>query len=169
MLINHFIHIKLFFCKKHITPIINVIFAQKNTYTMVDALDIKIIELLKVNSRSSYVDIGREVGLTASSVRERIIRLEDTGVIKKYSIVIDHSKLGYNLQAFVLMNLFPGNLKTFLAIIKTFKEVHECYRITGAQNLQLKVLLRDQNRLTEFLDKLSVYGDTTTLLILTEV
>lgn len=136
---------------------------------MVDALDLKIIKLLKVNSRSSYVDIGREVGLTASSVRERIIRLEDTGVIKKYSIVIDQSKLGYNLEAFILMNLYSGNLKTFLAIIKNFKEIHECYRITGVQNLQLKVLLRDQTHLLEFLDRLMVYGDTTTHLILSEV
>lgn len=136
---------------------------------MVDALDLKIIKLLKVNSRSSYVDIGREVGLTASSVRERIIRLEDTDVIKKYSIVIDQSKLGYNLEAFILMNLYSGNLKTFLAIIKNFKEIHECYRITGVQNLQLKVLLRDQTHLLEFLDRLMVYGDTTTHLILSEV
>lgn len=136
---------------------------------MVDTLDIKIINLLKLNSRSSYVDIGRNIGLTASSVRERIIRLEDTGVIKKYSIDIDQSKLGYNLEAFILMNLFSRKLKTFLAIVRDFEEIRECYRITGVQNLQLKVLLRDQAHLSELLDKLMDYGDTTTHLILSEV
>lgn len=136
---------------------------------MVDNLDLKIIDLLKINSRSSYVDIGRQVGLTASSVRERIIRLEDTGVIKKYSIVVDQSKLGYNLEAFILMDLFSQKLKSFLAIVRDFEEIHECYRITGVQNLQLKVILRDQAHLQELLDKLMVHGDTTTLLILSEV
>lgn len=136
---------------------------------MVDTLDKKIIDLLKINSRSSYVVIGRKIGLTASSVRERIIRLEDTGVITKYSVVIDQTKLGFKLEAFILMNLYSKNLKTFLGIVKNFKEIHECYRITGVQNLQLKVLLRDQAHLLELLDKLMVYGDTTTLLILTDV
>jgi Lrp/AsnC family leucine-responsive transcriptional regulator len=39
---------------------------------MVDALDLKIIEKLKINSRVSYVDIGKQIGLSPSSVRERI-------------------------------------------------------------------------------------------------
>ncbi len=136
---------------------------------MIDDLDEKIIDLLKVNARLSYADIGRQIYLTASSVRERIRRLEDEGVIIKYSVVLDQSKLGYNMEAFILINLYSGNLKSFLNIVNKIEEVQQCYRITGAQNVQLKVILRDQVHLQELLDKLMVYGDTTTHLVLTEI
>lgn len=136
---------------------------------MPDALDTKIIDLLKVNARTSYADIGRRVNLTPSSVRERILRLEDEGVISKYSVELNHSKLGYNLEAFILINLYSGNFKPFLNLVKSIEEVQQCWRITGAHNLQLKVLLRDQVHLQHLLDKLMVYGDTTTLLILSEI
>jgi Lrp/AsnC family leucine-responsive transcriptional regulator len=73
------------------------------------------------------------------------------------------------MQAYIMINLFSGNLKSFLAIVKGIEEVQQCCRITGSQNVQLKVLLRDQTHLLELLDKLLVYGDTTTHLILSEV
>lgn len=136
---------------------------------MADNIDKKIIGLLKVNGRISYADIGRQINLTASSVRERILRLEERGVIKRYCVELDHTMLGYNIEAFILINLYAGNLKKFLSIVKDFKEVQQCYRITGAQNLQMRVLLRDQVHLQEFLDKLMDYGDTTTHLIFSEV
>lgn len=136
---------------------------------MTDVLDTKILDILKANARASYANIGRQVNLTASSVRERILRLEDEGLITKYTVELNQSRLGYNLEAFILINLYTGNLKPFLSIVKNFKEVQQCYRITGAHNLQLKVLLRDQAHLVQLLDKLMVYGDTTTLLILAEV
>jgi len=144
-------------------------FKYKYNYSMLDVTDTKIIELLKVNARISYADIGRQINLTASSVRERILRLEDEGVISKYTVELNHSKLGYNLEAFILINLYSGNLKPFLKIVKSIEEVQHCYRITGAHNLQLKVLLRDQAHLQELLDKLMDYGDTTTHLIFSEV
>lgn len=136
---------------------------------MIDVLDKKIIELLKENARKSYAEIGRKVHLTASSVRERIRRLEDDGVITKYSVVLDQSKLGYNMEVFIMLNLYSGNLKSFLAVVQGIKEVQQCYRITGNQNVQMKVLLHDQGHLQELLDKLMVYGDTTTHLVLSEV
>ena len=59
---------------------------------MVDDTDLKLLEILKENSRLSFADLGRKINLSPSSVRERVQKMEDEGVIKKYNIEIDNKK-----------------------------------------------------------------------------
>lgn len=136
---------------------------------MLDEFNIKIIEFLKKNARASYAEIGREIHLSPSSVRERVQYLIDTGIIKNFSVEIDQTQMGYGLKAFILLKLFSGKLMNFISIANQFKEVQHCYRITGNQNVLLIVRLKDQKHLQGFLDIIMVYGDTTTYLVLSEV
>ena len=136
---------------------------------MLDEFNIKIIELLKKNARASYAEIGREIHLSPSSVRERVQYLIDTGIIKGFNVEIDQTQLGFGLQAFILIKLFSGKLKNFISIANEFKEVQHCYRITGNQNVMLRVILKDQKHLQDFLDIIMVYGDTTTYMVLSEI
>jgi Lrp/AsnC family transcriptional regulator, leucine-responsive regulatory protein len=136
---------------------------------MLDALDQSLLDLLKYNSRLSFADLGRKINLSPSAVRERVQRLEDSGIIKKYNLVIDTKKLGYGLEAFILLKVFPGQLKNVIEKITDFPEVTEAHRITGEHNLHLKVLLKDQLCLQHLLDKLMVFGTTNTFLILSEL
>ncbi|WP_343851011.1 Lrp/AsnC family transcriptional regulator, partial [Algoriphagus jejuensis] len=62
---------------------------------MADTLDLKILTELRQNSRASFAELGRTVGLSPSSVRERIQRMEISGLIKKYSIEIDYAHLRF--------------------------------------------------------------------------
>jgi Lrp/AsnC family leucine-responsive transcriptional regulator len=71
---------------------------------MVDALDLKIIEKLKL----------KQIGLSPSSVRERIQKLEDSEVIKGYQLKLNNQKLGFGLEVFIMFKLFSGKLKTFV-------------------------------------------------------
>lgn len=136
---------------------------------MLDEFHHKIIDLLKKDSRMSYAEIGRLIHLSPSSVRERVQYLIDTGYIKSFSIEIDPAKLGFELEAFITIKLFSGKLKKFISIVNEFKEVQHSYRITGAQNILLKVLFKDQKHLQNFLDVINVYGDTTTFMVLSEI
>jgi len=136
---------------------------------MLDKFDNKILGLLNENARESYAEIGRKIGLSASSVRERIQRLTDNGVIKKYTIDLDQSRLGHDLEAFVLIKLFTGKLKPFIVIVNQVKGVEKSYRVTGNQNVLMKVALKDHKQLQEFLDKIMAFGDTTTYLVLSEI
>lgn len=136
---------------------------------MVDTIDLKLLELLKENSRLSFADLGRKIDLSPSAVRERIQKMEDSGVILKYGIQMDNRKLGYELEAFILLKVFPGQLKNVIAKLGDFPEIKEAHRITGEHNLHLKVLLKDQLDLQQLLDKLMVFGDTNTCLVLSEV
>lgn len=136
---------------------------------MLDKFDKKILSLLDENGRASYAEIGRKIGLSASWVRERMQRLTDEGVIKKFTIDVDQSFLGNNLEAFVLIKLFTGKLKPFIAAVNNFEGVIKSYRITGDQNVLMKVALKDHKHLQDFFDKIMAFGDTTTYVVLSEI
>jgi Lrp/AsnC family leucine-responsive transcriptional regulator len=136
---------------------------------MVDTIDEQILDILKDNSRLSFADLGRKINLSPSAVRERVQKMEDSGVIQKYDIQIDNKKLGYDLEAFILLKVFPGQLIHILKIIKNFPEVKEAHRITGNQNIHLRVVVKNQLHLQKLIDQLMIHGDTNTFLILSEV
>lgn len=136
---------------------------------MVDTVDLKIIESLKVNSRTSFVEIGKQVGLSPSSVRERVQKLEDTEVIKGYNVQLDNRKLGFGLEVFIMFKLFSGKLKIFCEQLEQFPEIAEVFRITGTHNIFMKVILVDQLHLQQFIDRLLLYGEPTTHLILSDL
>lgn len=136
---------------------------------MVDSIDHKLINVLKENSRLSFAEIGRKINLSPSAVRERVQKLEVSGIIKKYTIELNHPSLGYDIEAFILLKVFQGRLKQTIADITAFPEVVEAHRITGSENIHLKVLLPNQLSLQKLLDKLMIYGDTNTFLILSKL
>ncbi len=124
---------------------------------------------LQENARASYADIGRKVGLTSPAVAERIKKMEDLGIIEGYNVNISYSQLGYQLTAMVTLRAFVGKLKPFLEQVKTFEEVRNCYRITGNENILMEVVIRDQKHLETFIDKLIVYGEARTHIVLSNV
>lgn len=136
---------------------------------MVDALNLKIIESLKVNSRISFVDIGKNIGLSPSSVRERVQKLEDGGVIEGYKVQLNNKKLGFGLEVFIMFKLFSTKLSIFCEDLNQFPEINEAHRITGTHNIFMKVVLIDQLHLQKFIDRLLVYGEPTTHLILSNL
>ena len=136
---------------------------------MVDDLDNKLLDILKDNSRLSFANLGRKINLSPSAVRERVQKLEELGIIKKYTLQLDNKKLGNDLEAFILLKVFPGQLKHILKKINSFKEIKEAHRITGSQNIHLKVVVKNQLSLQKLLDELMNFSDTNTFLILSEV
>lgn len=136
---------------------------------MVDPIDIKILELLRINSRASFSEISKKVFLSPSSVRERVKKMEDNGVIKRYSLEVDHSLIGNNLEVFIMLKIFSGKFKTVISQINSYPEVQEAFRITGQQNIHMRVALKNQLHLQQFIDKLISYGEPTTHLILSEL
>lgn len=136
---------------------------------MVDTIDLKIIDCLKLNARSSFVEIGKQVGLSPSSVRERVQKLEENEVITGYQVQLNPAKLGFGLEVFIMYKLFSGKLMIFCADLALFPEIYEIHRITGTHNIFMKVILRDQMHLQQFIDRLLGYGEPTTHLILSDL
>lgn len=135
----------------------------------IDNLNWKILEALQQNARQSFAEIGRTVGLTSPAVAERVKRMEDIGIIKGYKAEVSYHKTGHQLKAVITLRAFMGRLKPFLEKVKEFKEVINCYRITGNENIIMEVVLYDQAHLEEFIDKVITYGETRTHIILSNV
>lgn len=136
---------------------------------MVDEIDFKIIDVLKTNSRLSYAEIGKQISLSPSSVRERVKKMEDSGLIKGYTLQLNQSLMGNNLEAFIMLKIFSGRLKAALVEIESYPEVKEAFRITGQHNLYIRIALKDQLHLQKFIDKLVNFGEPTTHLILSRI
>lgn len=135
----------------------------------VDELSLKILKCLQKNARITFVEIGREVGLTSPAVAERVKKMEDVGIIESYKTIVSHTQLGFQLKAMITVRAFVGKLKPFLDVVNTFDEVLNCYRITGNENIIMEVVLKDQFHLEKFIDKLITYGETRTHIVLSDV
>jgi DNA-binding Lrp family transcriptional regulator len=73
-----------------------------------DGTDLRILAELVENSKSSYVEIGRRLGLHPNVVAYRVNRMEESGIIREYTAHVDYSKLGLSEQVFVAAN-FPNS------------------------------------------------------------
>ncbi len=125
-----------------------------------------ILACLQENARASFADIGREVGLSAPAVAERMIKLEDAGIIQGYRIEVDYEKTGYALKAFITFTAHSGKFISFLNYIEKLDEVLECHRVTGNYCIFMKVVVENSGHLQQLLASMMEYGETTTSVIL---
>jgi Lrp/AsnC family leucine-responsive transcriptional regulator len=130
-----------------------------------DARNIALLALLRDDPRLSTSELARRVGLSAPAVRERILRLEESGIIRGYRLELDPAALGYPVAALVRVRPAPGQLPRLAELIRSMAEVVECHRVTGEDCFVLKVHLRSIDELDKVLDQLLVYGQTTTSII----
>lgn len=134
-----------------------------------DTLNWDILNVLQENSRASFAEIGRQVGLTPPAVAERVKKMEDTGILEGYRAHLSYSELGFQMKAIITLRAFMGKLKPFLKMVSGLEEVVNCYRITGNENIIMEVVLRDQLHLEQFIDKLIQYGETRTHIVLSDI
>src|SRR6476620_2592878 len=105
--------------------------------SIVEDLDRRIVALLRSDGRMSYSDLGKAMGLSTSAVHQRVRRLEERGVIKGYTAVVDHTALGLPLTAFISITPLdpaapddipdrlrtPGDLEVLLARVRAAANV----------------------------------------------
>lgn len=134
-----------------------------------DSLSWEILKCLQKNARMPNTQIGKEVGISSPAVSERIKKMEDSGVIEGYFTLVSPYEAGYQLKAIITLRAFMGKMKPFMEIVKSYEEVINCYRITGNENFVMEVVLKNQKHLESFIDRLIVYGETKTQIVLSHV
>lgn len=118
-----------------------------------DRADCAILRILQENARESFAEIGKQVGLSATSVAERIRRLETAGAIERYGAQLNAAKLGYPVTAFVLARP-NGPDARFVKVARERPEILECYRVTGEFSFIARAVLKDVAHLEALLDHL---------------
>jgi DNA-binding Lrp family transcriptional regulator len=131
--------------------------------THLDAIDIKILDLLQENGQITTKKIAETINLSATAVFERIKKLEKNGFIKKYVALLNEHKLGLKQVIFIHLTLKEHTrsyLEKFVNEVKEFPEVLECYRVSGNFDFLIKVLVEDiHNYETFILTKLSLLSN----------
>lgn len=134
-----------------------------------DATDRAIVAALQRDARATFAEVGRAVGLAASTVHERVRKLERAGVVRGYRAEIDPEAMGLFVTALVsVMPLDPKQPDDLPERVREFDEVEDCHSVAGAENYVLKVRTRTTSDLEDFLrrlrEKAEVHTRTTVVL-----
>ncbi|MFW9921302.1 MAG: Lrp/AsnC family transcriptional regulator [Candidatus Thorarchaeota archaeon] len=117
----------------------------------VDDNDKIIIDMLRENARSSLRDIAKIVEMSPSSVRNRIEKLIDRGLIKRFTIDVDYRKMGYDIQVIVLITSRPGSSENLYKSLQSFEQISRVYWTSGPANFVCLVRVHDMHELSRFL------------------
>ncbi len=130
-----------------------------------DEVDLRLLQVLGEDPRLSTAALARQVGMSAPAVRERVTRLEDSGVIRGYRLDVDPAALGLPVAAWVRLRPGPGQLARIIDLADRVPEVSECYRISGEDCFLMRVHVSSIEALEVVLDRFLMHGQTTSSFI----
>lgn len=138
-----------------------------------DGIDIKLVSLLQGSGRISQNELAHAVGLSAPAVAERIRKLEDRGVIRQYTAIIDPHTLGLDVTAFISVVINGSKYyPVFAQRVTERPEVLECHSVTGQGSHLLKIRTDTTTSLERLLSDIQAWPgvqSTTTSVVLSTV
>lgn len=106
-----------------------------------DYIDYKILKELKANAREKASVISEKIGLSVSTVIDRIRKMEDSGIISGYTVEINQKKTGNDMTALMEVSLeHPKYYDEFTEMIRNNPNIVDCYYLTGEFDFILKVI-----------------------------
>jgi len=120
-----------------------------------DQTDLRLLEALQRNARSTYAELGALVNLKPPAIHDRVKRLESRGFVRRYAAQLDAQRVGYELTAFVSAFCAPDlDYDAFTAAVEAFPEIIEIHSVAGDETYLLKVVTRSTSHLDDFLTRL---------------
>ena len=119
-----------------------------------DPIDRKIVALLEKDARLTYGEVGKRVGLAASSVHDRVRKLEKSGLLRGYRADVDFAAVGLPITAFVSLALRPSSPADIPARVAEFPLVESVYSVAGDNSYVLVVRAPSTTALEDLLDAL---------------
>jgi Lrp/AsnC family leucine-responsive transcriptional regulator len=132
---------------------------------LLDRRNVELLNRLQRDPRIGIAELARQVGMSAPAVRERILRLEEVGIIRGYRLELDPVALGYPVSAYVRVRPAPGQLPKVVDLARSLPQVVECHRVTGEDCFVVRIHLPSIDDLDRLLDQFLAYGQTTTSII----
>ncbi|MBD9369900.1 Lrp/AsnC family transcriptional regulator [Xanthomonas sp. XNM01] len=122
-----------------------------------DSFDVRILEALQVQGDMTMAELSERVHLSHSQCSRRVKQLRDTGLIRRFAAILDATRLGLHLKAYITVTL-KHNSQTatdFRALIRDTAEILECTMVTGDGDFLLKAYTRDLPHFRDLLDRLA--------------
>ncbi|MEA1902367.1 MAG: Lrp/AsnC family transcriptional regulator [Actinomycetota bacterium] len=127
---------------------------ESSVQTSLDETDKAILRYLQADGRMSNAEVARRVGLSSPATHARVKRLEDAGVIRQYSTLLDREMIGFDMVCFISVSLQLHQFEAverFKELVQDMPEVLECHHITGKFDYLLKAVFRNRNELQQFI------------------
>lgn len=137
---------------------------------MLDQTDIRIIEQLKQNGRASMREIAENIGVAPSTVSGRFQKLEDEGIIKGFSPIIDYEKTGFSLTTVLEIRAAADTIPEVAEKLQSRNQVISFFEVTGTTDMILIGKFLDREDLNSFvknLQKTEGVNSTETHIVLT--
>ena len=139
---------------------------------IMDSTDTRILSILQDDSRKSFVELAEELGLSETAVRNRVSKLIEKGVIKRFTIQLDLDKIGKPISSIICVRI-GGEIGPIAASgLMDIEAITEIYTVTGEYDLILKILcksIEDLERVVEKIRALDFTKETNTFVILHKV
>lgn len=137
-----------------------------------DEIDLRILGSILKDARKSYRKIADDINVSPPTVLSRVQKLEKGRIIKSYSAVLDHEKLGYDLTAVIEVTAVKGKITEVQKHISKFPNVCAVYDITGLTDMIIVAKFKNREELSNFVKKdmsLSYIERTNTHMVLITV
>src|ERR1700756_1465367 len=130
-----------------------------------DPRDLAILKCLQSDPRLGISELARQVELSAPTVRDRLQRLLDAGVMRRWWMEIDPRALGYPVCVYIRVRPMPGQLNKIAALANELPQVVEAHRVTGEDCFIIKAYVKALENLDQLLDRFLAFGQTTTSIV----
>lgn len=118
---------------------------------MLDETDIGILEILRKNARTHFLGIAKKLRVSESTIRKRVKELEKSGIIKKYSAIVEPSKLGYGSVALVGIDVKPEKFLEVARRLTEYENVKFVATSTGDHMIMTEIWMENSNDLRDFI------------------
>ncbi len=119
-----------------------------------DEKDQAILRHLQQDARITNTELAQRVELSPPGLQKRLRKLEESGVIERYSTLVNREAVGFDMLCFVQVTLQrhePRAVERFREVVQRMPEVLECHHITGEYDYLLKIVVRNRKQLEHFL------------------
>ena len=130
-----------------------------------DNIDRRILTILQENARTPLKVIAEQVFLSSPAVSARIERLETAGYITGYQAQLSSAAMGYQIKAFINLEVEPSQKPEFYPYIESVPNVMECNCVTGDYSMLIEVCFHTTQELDQFINQLHRFGRTRTQIV----
>jgi Lrp/AsnC family leucine-responsive transcriptional regulator len=123
-----------------------------------DEVDLNIIKHLSQDAKLPYAELGKKIHLTAPAVHGRVKKLEKLGIITRYKVELDYSKIGFPVTTYVRAQTGKVSCRETASRLEAFAEIEECHSVAGEDDVLMKIRTSTPLELQILLDKLRTKG-----------
>ncbi len=131
-----------------------IVASKESSKDDLDDLDVKILRLLQSNSRIPFSDISRRLGVPEATIRYRVKKLLEKGVIRGFYTLIDPNKVGFPFSVIILADIDPDRLNYVFDELRSMPEAAHVFKLTGKYNIVAIFHVRSMNHISEIDEKI---------------